>query len=152
MNIKRLPIAFQNVIGLKATCQQDSWYEYAQSIRNNVVLNNLYATGPISFQVEESSHQSEDMTFTFFQPVNDRVKVKSNDEFFFKEELFFEDGLLIRHADLNDDIEEIYMILEMAAKELGVQLQKPYLHIYLNVYGEGIIDIYAPIVGMNDND
>ena len=151
MRIKRLPILFQNVLGMKVTCSQEEWYAYAQSIRNNVILNDLYAIGPISFQVEETNEELDEIKITFYQPVSEELHVDNEDEFFYQKELYFEDGLLVRCVDL-DEIEEMYELLDLASKELKVKLQQPYLHIYLNVYGEGMMDIFAPIVKENSCD
>lgn len=151
MRIKRLPILFHNVLGMKIQCPLDEWLLYMASIRNNIVLNDLYATGPISYQVEDTTLESDEMIFTFYQPVNESLIVDNDDEFFFQEELYFEDGLLIRCVEI-DSTEDMYEMLELAAKELNVTLQKPYLQTYLNVYGDGMLDIYAPIVKELEND
>ena len=133
---------------MKVQCLEEDWYDYAISVRENVVLNDLYATGPISFQMEQVEG-TEEVVYTFYQPVNESVEMEENSgHFFFQQTLEYKDGLLVRCVDF-DDIEDIYQILEQAAQQYGVTLQLPYLHIYLNVYGEGYFDIYAPIKEQN---
>jgi hypothetical protein len=56
------------------------------------------------------------------------------------------DGLIFRHADLDEPIEESYDLLRAAAQAHHITLQEPFINIYLDVYGDGIIDIYAPII------
>lgn len=144
MKIKRLPIVFHDVLTMKVQCPEEEWFDYAISIRDNIVLNDLYATGPISFQMEQIEGTDE-VAYTFYQPINEAVEMEENSgHFFFQSTLQYKDGLLIRCVDF-EDVEDMYQILDQAAKEYGVTLQLPYLHIYLNVYGEGYFDIYAPI-------
>jgi hypothetical protein len=37
-------------------------------------------------------------------------------------------------------------LLRAGAKALKFELEEPFYNIYLDVYGEGIIDVYSPIV------
>lgn len=123
----------------------NDWLSHAINMRNQIVVNDLYTTGPLSFQFASLDNDADQVEFTFYQPVNIPVTTEDDGDFKFQQELYFEDGLLIRCVEL-DEVEEMYSVLERAAHEFDVQLQKPYLHIYLNVYGDGFIDIYAPIV------
>lgn len=146
MRIKRCPVEFNNVISTKARCRFNEWPMVAKELRNAVILNGLYGTGPIIYQVKGIEESRGEAEYTFYLPVNEQIDMPENDKYTFYERWRLEDGLTFRHADLDEDIEVAYDFLRMAAKDNQLELEEPYYHIYLDVYGEGIIDIYAPIV------
>ncbi|SHI72543.1 hypothetical protein SAMN05444401_1470 [Clostridium amylolyticum] len=47
MMMKRCPLIFDNVLSDKATCRSDEWYDTALDLRNAVIKNGLYGTGPV---------------------------------------------------------------------------------------------------------
>lgn len=145
MKVKQTPLIFQHVMSATTVCGLKEWYAYAQEFRNAIIRNGLYGTGPIMYQVEPVEEDEEQARFTFYLPVNQAVELEGNDKFHFYPQWQFDDGLLIRHADLDVSMEESYAALLVCAETYGFTLQQPYLHIYLDVYGEGMIDIYAPI-------
>lgn len=152
MNIKRVPLVFHNVLSAKTRCHINDWYNGARDLRNMVIKNGLYATGPVIYQVREIDANLDEMEYTFYLPVNAPLELVENDTYSFSEVWSFEDGFVLRHADLDDEIDESYEILRECAKEFQIELQEPFFNIYLDVYGEGIIDIFAPIVKENADD
>ncbi|WP_226642930.1 DUF5085 family protein [Mesobacillus subterraneus] len=145
MRIKRCPIVFNNVISTKSICKENEWPSIAKELRNAVILNGLYGTGPIIYQVEKVNDTIEEAEYTFYLPVNEPIQMSENDKYTFYETFRIEDGLTFRHADLDENIEDAYELLRMAAKDNQLELTDPFYNIYLDVYGEGIIDIFAPI-------
>ena len=86
--------------------------------------------------------------FCLYIPINTEIEMEANDKYEFIKEMKFNDGLTLRHADLDDDIEtETYDTLRAAAGNYRLKLIEPFYNIYLDVYGDGIIDVYAPIQG-----
>lgn len=147
MKIKRTGLNFHNVISARAMCKENEWYETARDLRNAVIRNGLYGTGPVIYQIQPKDEGAEATEYIFHLPVNEPVDMKENEQYSFIEQLNYDDGLVIRHADMDEDIEDSYELLRASAEAFGLELQEPYYHIYLDVYGdEGIIDIYAPIV------
>lgn len=146
MKIKRIPLTFHNVLRAAAVCKRDEWYHQARSIRNSVVSNGLYGTGPIIYQVSLVNVAEDEAEYTFHVPLNNTIELENNEHYEFAERLSYEDGLLLRHADLDDDIEESYAILRACAEANQFVLQEPFYNIYLDVYGDGVIDIFAPIL------
>ena len=146
MKIKRCPVIFNNVISTEVKCKPEEWYHAALDLRNAVIKNGLYGTGPIIYQVGQYDERKDEAEFRFYLPVNAPISMPENDKYHFDEEFLLTDGLVIRHADLDDDLEESYELLEACAGENGFVLQEPYYHIYLDVFGDGIIDIFAPII------
>jgi effector-binding domain-containing protein len=145
MIIKRSSIYFHNVLSTSATCKKSDWHLTARELRNAVIKNGLYATGPVIYQVKPAINEGE-AEYTFFVPVNATLEMPENDQYQFHEKWGFEDGLSFRHSDLDEEVEPSYEMMKDAAEENGLKLQEPFYNIYLEVYGGGIIDIFAPIV------
>lgn len=146
MKIKRCPLIFNNVISTQVRCQKDEWHLAAREFRNAIIKNQLYATGPVIYQITNIPDVSDEAIFHFYLPINEAVDMPGNDKYSFHAEWKFEDGLVIRHADLDEEMEPSYELLRLTAASFELELQEPFFNIYLDVYGTGIIDIYAPIV------
>ncbi|WP_257349846.1 DUF5085 domain-containing protein [Pseudalkalibacillus decolorationis] len=146
MKIKRAPIAFHNVISTTSRCKTDEWFYTAREFRNAIIKNGLYCTGPLIFKISNFDKTANEADYTFYLPVNVPLQIDKNDKYRFYEEWKFDDGLTLRHADLDDDIEESNELLRASAEAFKLELEEPFYNIYLDVYGDGIIDIYSPIV------
>ncbi|WP_243291285.1 DUF5085 domain-containing protein [Bacillus sp. FJAT-47783] len=146
MKIKRCPIVFHNVISTTARCKTDEWYITARDFRNAIIKNGLYSTGPVMYKVTNFDKSANEADYSFYLPINMPLQMDENDQYSFDEIWKFDDGLTLRHADLDDDIEDSYELLRASAKAYKFELEEPFYNIYLDVYGDGIIDIYAPIV------
>ncbi|MEH7381280.1 DUF5085 family protein [Bacillus sp. JJ1533] len=152
MKVKRSPVTFHNVISTKSRSKVSEWHQTAKQFRNAIIRNELYSTGPIIYRVSNFSEDTQEADYTFYIPVNAPVKMADNDRFEFTSVLEFEDGLSFRHADLDEDIEIAYDLLREAAEANELELEEPFYNIFLDVYGSGIIDVYAPIVKVSAND
>ncbi|MEK4061907.1 MULTISPECIES: DUF5085 family protein [Paenibacillus] len=146
MKIKRAPIIFHNVISCTKTCKIEEWHQLARELRNSVVSSGLYGTGPIIYRVSNLNLDVGEADYSFYIPVNAPVEMEGNEDYHFTETLNFTDGLLLRHADLDEDIEESYAVLRSCAESYQLTLEEPFYNIYLDVYGDGIIDIFAPVI------
>jgi effector-binding domain-containing protein len=146
MIIKRNSVNFHNVLSTSAVCKKSEWHFIARELRNAVIRNGLYATGPVIYQVNPAANGEDEAGYTFYLPVNTTLEMPENDKYKFHEIWGFADGLSFRHSDLEEDLEASYEMIRDAAQENGLELQEPFYNIYLEVYGGGIIDIYAPIV------
>lgn len=135
-------MAFVNILGKTARCAPDEWPIFAKELRNNIIKNGLYPTGPVMFQMENSFETAE---YTIQVPVNEEVDVEGLEGYSFNRILIFDDGLLLRHSDSEESLEESYKLLRTCAKEFGLKLQEPFYNIHIPVYGDAIIDIYAPV-------
>ncbi|MGJ7922741.1 DUF5085 family protein [Neobacillus sp. LXY-4] len=124
----------------------DRWYVIARELRNAVIKNGLYATGPVIYKIENVDLFENEAEYTFYLPVSEPVSMPENEQYSFVEKWSFNDALVYRHADLDEDMNLSYNILRVGAEDTGLVIQEPFYHIYLDVYGEGIIDIFAPIV------
>jgi effector-binding domain-containing protein len=152
MKIRRCAMMFNHVISAKANCKINEWYDAARELRNSVIKNGLYGTGPIIYQVSQQEDDAEEAEYIFHLPVSELIEMPDNDKYSFNELWEFEDGLVLRHAEMDEDIEESYALLRASAEAFELVLQAPFYNIYLDVYGdEGIIDIYAPIIKEGGN-
>ncbi|GKU77590.1 DUF5085 family protein [Paenibacillus sp. L3-i20] len=146
MHIRRCPIMFNNVISAKVTSPTDQWHEGVKGIRNAIIRNGLYGTGPVMYQIGNVDEQTNEAEYTFFIPVSEPIEMKENDEYSFEEKWLVQDALVYRHADLDEDIEDSYALLRACAEANELTLQEPFYNIYLDVFGGGLIDICAPIL------
>lgn len=145
MKIKRGPVVFNNVLSSSVRVHVNNWGVAAKEFRNAIIQNGLYAIGPVVYQVRDFDEQTEEADFTFYIPVNRPLILDDNEQFTFTELWEFKDTLLLRHADLDDDLDETYSILQECAETYQFTITDSFYHIYLDVYGEGIIDVFAPI-------
>lgn len=146
VKIKRGPIRLNNVISIKTKCNIQDWHLAAAELRNSVIKNGLYGTGPIVYQISKADPTTNEAEFTFCLPVNMPVEMPEDAPYIFTSQWEFEDGLMLRHADMDEDLEDSYELLRLCAEAQQFVLLEPFYNIYLDVYGSGIIDIYAPIV------
>lgn len=145
MSVKRGKLEFQNVVGMKTRSIYGQWQERALEFRAFLVKNDIFITGPVILRWEGVGEESQEMDLCIFLPTHQRMSIEENDTFFFQESLLIKDGLKVRHTDMEDDIKVTETALEIVAEKAELVLQKPYYYIYLPVYQEYIVDIYAPI-------
>lgn len=152
MKIKRSALKFNNCISYTAVSRMDEWHLKARELRNAIIKSGLYGTGPVIYQVSHFNETVLEAEYTFYIPVNAPVNFNEDSPYRFMESLSFTDGLVLRHADLDESVEESYQILLACAEDSQFALKEPFFNIYLDVYGDGIIDIYAPIVTEEQHD
>lgn len=146
MTIKRGKLEFHNVIGMKTKCLYEDWEEEAQKLRTFIVNNDLFITGPVILKWDRVENLNEKMELTIHLPLYNEINIEDNDTFFFEKQFLIEDGLKIRHLELEDDMVISETILEQVGKKLNVRLSKHYYYIYLPLFNEYVVDIYAPII------
>lgn len=146
MKIKRCPIIFNNIISAQITAKPDEWLECAQGLRNAIIRNGLYGTGPVMYQAGTVDSETNKVEYNFYIPVSEPVSMEKNEQYQFEESWVVQDSLVLRHADLDEDIEESYALLRACAEANQLTLQEPFYNIYLDVFGGGVIDICAPIL------
>ncbi|BCN31967.1 DUF5085 family protein [Anaeromicropila herbilytica] len=147
MKIKRGSLILHHVISVKEICESNEWMNASKELRNAIIRNGLYPTGPMIYQMRNIK-ESDKKEFTLFIPVNAPINMEENEKFFYLDTLSFEDGLTYRHSDMDEDFEDSYELLKMTAQSIGVELEETFYNIYLPVFGGSIVDIYAPIIKM----
>lgn len=145
MNIRRCAFKFNHVLGTIERCLPSEVHGVTRELRNAIIKNDMYCTSPVFYTISGFNNETKEADYTFHVSLNCPINLKENDKFFYIDNLYFDDALMLRHADLDEDIETSYKVLKEAADKLGVELVEPFYNVYLDVYGEGIIDIYAPI-------
>lgn len=147
MQIKREPIVFHNLISTKGICELDKWSELARSLRNEIISSGLYMNAPLIYRyikVEEGKYE-----YTLYMPVNAEVKEQAGQKFSFIKELAIKDAFVFRLCDLEKKGEaEAHLLLEAAAYSQKVTVEKPFYNVCLNVFGEMMLDIIAPVNGV----
>jgi len=146
MKIKRCPILLNNVISAQVTAKPEDWWVSAQGLRNAIIRNDLYGTGPVMYTVGPIDPETNQVDYHFYIPVSQPVSMEENKQYEFEETWLLQDALVLRHADMDEDLEESYVLLRQCAEANELTLQEPFYNIYLDVFGGGVIDICAPIV------
>ena len=145
MSVKRGKLEFHNVVCMKTKGAHEQWQEKLQEFRAFLVKNDIFITGPVIVRWEHLEENKEKADLYIYLPTYQKLKIEKNNIFSFHENFLIEEGLKIRHMDMDDDIAASEALLQVVAKKAGLVLKKPYYYIYLPVFQEYIIDIFAPI-------
>lgn len=145
MAITRGKLEFQNVITMHTRSVYGKWQEQAMQLRSFIIKNNLFITGPVMVRWGKIDEATKEADLTVSLPTFQKLQFPENDTFSHQETFLIEDGLKIRQTSANDDITATEALLAVMAEKAALKLQKPYYYIYLPVFGEYILDIYAPV-------
>ncbi len=151
MGIKRGKLEFQNVLSINTRCNMSNWTDRVEAFKKFIVDNNLFITGPIILRWETEASSTVDSNVCIMLPIYQKLNLsaKALEVYGFKETLCIEDGIKIRNVDLDEEdgqgMSATQAIIEIIAEKIGVELVKPYYYIYLPVYGEYVVDVFAPI-------
>ncbi len=146
MRIKKKSLSMNNVICITGEMEGNEWVDLARDLRDLVISHGLYPTGPLVYQREEGDNDKS--IYRFYMPVNNPIILKDDKldrEVTFLTELYSKEGLVIRHAEPEEGFESDYIMLESCAAANKLKLKKPYYHICMNMYGEQIVDVFAPL-------
>lgn len=150
MIVKKKTLAMNNVICAKSTMKQEDMWKAALVMRTAIIEKGLYPTGPVVYQ--KTALESGEHEYKLYVSVSHPVDIKEEGEISFLPKLEVTEGLCMRHLSEDDDVEKEYLILEECARKNHMKLEKPFFHICMNVYGETVIDIFAPICEGEEND
>jgi hypothetical protein len=149
MKIKQKKLVFHNVISLKGTAKPDAWFRIAIDLRNYIIQNGLYVNAPVFYQCVEGDNEAAKESglneYTIYMPLNRKIEISGDAPFTFHEEIMIAEALVFRLADINTPVKKAYLLLEACASDQGYTLKEPFYHVYLDVFGEGMLDIIAPI-------
>jgi hypothetical protein len=152
MKIKRKPVVFHNVISLSAIGEIDSWEHVVQDMRAIIFANDLYAVAPPMFRYIQEDDSAEKI-LTVFLSLNAPIEPEENSPMLFMEEMKFDDAFVFRLGDVDEkNINETSLLIEACAFEFKVELERPFYYVALDVYGDKMLDIIAPIVGEKSDD
>lgn len=145
MAIKRGKLEFHNVVTMHTRCTYGKWQEKLMQFRAFLVNNDIFITGPIMVRWGEMDETTREADVSIYLPTHQRLQIPENELFSYQETFLIEDGLKLRHADLEDDIKSTEALLEIMAAKAELEIQKPFYYIYLPVYQEYVVDIFAAI-------
>lgn len=143
MIVKKKTLVMNNVICTKSTMKQEDIGKAALVMRAVIIEKGLYPTGPIVYQKELLENGQYE--YKLYVSVNHSVEIREERGISFIPKFEVPEGLCIRHLSEDDDVEKEYLILEECARKNHMELEKPFFHICMNIYGETVIDIFAPI-------
>ena len=151
MSVKRGKLEFYNVLSINTRCKKNNWKDKVELFKKFILGNNLFITGPVILRWDEKQPESDEHNVGIMKPIYQRINLSSKalEVYKFEDNICIKDGIKIRNVDLDEEdgqgMESSQAILEIVAEKIGVELIKPYYYIYLPVYGEYVVDIFAPI-------
>lgn len=152
VKIKRGPLVFQNVLSTTFRHEPDQWFVPALEMKQGIIQSELYMTGPFMFKIEDFDEQTSEAAVTLYAPVHAAVQLEENETYRFEEQFELKDGLMLRHPEVDEPLTDTYGILLAAAEEFGYKVEPMFYHIYLEVFGEGMYDVFLPILEDASND
>lgn len=124
----------------------ESEFEVPMIAMTKIVLeSDNFSNGPLIY-TREKNPDGKTEHCVFMRPLGVPATVSGKDNFSFETRLQIKKCLMVRHADVNEDIEISCNFLREYAKENGIQLKEPFYFVMLDLYGDIIQDIYAPVV------
>lgn len=145
MNVRRTSLFFNNVISCKSVISLNKWYEELSKFRNSIIKTNIFQSGPFFYKVNNLDLENQRAEFIFYMPIDRGVSIKDSDKYTYIENFIIKDGLTIRIDDVENQLEDAYEVLRKCADSNGLNLKDEFYNIYIDIYGEPVIDIYAPI-------
>lgn len=146
MKVKKGRFEFSNVIGYKVKSNFNDLIKHIAFIKASIIANDVCATGPVIVCGELNDKSNEEKDLTLLVPINRKVELRGeNNKFFYQEKFLIEECLKVRHTELEDDINATEKFLELVATKNSLKLKKPYYYVYLPVYQEYVIDIWAEV-------
>ncbi len=146
MKIKRGRLEFNNVLGYKVNGSVGDLLHHIAVLKAMIVANDVCATGPIIVCGDMGQDDNDSREIIIYAPIHREVEVHGeNKGFFFQKKLQVEHALKIRHTEIEDDIKITEDFLNVVAIGKKIKLKKPFYYVYLPVYQEYVIDIWAEI-------
>lgn len=149
MKIIEKSFGFKHLLCYEKLAERENWAEPFKNLEKIVIFNGVYRTGPMFFSVDPVKGESKYGKFTYYVPVNTSIKLKEEGNGFeVKNNFEVRNALCVRFSDSN--FGESYKRLREYAEEKELKLSDRFYCMCLEVYGELLIDVYAPIVSRGD--
>ncbi|WP_195515245.1 DUF5085 domain-containing protein [Paraclostridium bifermentans] len=145
MRIRRASLIFENVLSKNGKCVYKELDKQFIELRDSVIKNDLYQTGAIFYKANINDNIECEIEYEIYIPVNKKLRINNNTDYKFYEKFFIEDGLTLRDEGFEDSINDTKTSLIECAKENGLELENDFFYIYVDIFGENIIDVFAPI-------
>ena len=114
------------------------------------LIKDIYQNGPIFFSVAPEENEDKFGNFTYYLPINERVKLEEDPNFSFLDKLYIEEALVLRQADQEVDFHAAYRKVKDHAHHHNISLENTFYCVLLEVYDEYIIDLYVPVKKRGD--
>lgn len=144
MRIKSKSIELYNILTVTDVLQENEVIGLATHLKKFVVDNNLYPTGPFIYQILEGNEDRN--KYKIYLPINRSITLSEDSILSFDERLYIEDGISCRCVD-SDEVESTENLLKLFAEKNNLKLKEPFYNIYLEGYGDPVIDVFAEIKG-----
>lgn len=145
MLVRRKSILFKNVLCKKVRTDLENWHKETAEVRNSVIKNNLYPTGPCFYKIKLLDEERGIFDYEFYIPLCAKLRMPEGSAYSFHEEFLIEDALVYRHEDISDALEVSYDFVRQCAKDNELKIEDEFYNILVDLYGEQVIDVCAKI-------
>lgn len=152
MGIELCALMFENLLVYKTEGKKESWQEGAYYLEDIALSKDAYRNGPLFFSYKEKMDDRTIAEFTYYLPISSPVEVSDDSDFTFQKDFKLDRALLLRQADEKLDINIAFEEVKAFSKENNLEIEDFFYCILLNVYGEYIVDLYAPVKSQGDEE
>ncbi|MEI3613010.1 DUF5085 family protein [Pseudogracilibacillus sp. SO30301A] len=143
-------LSFDNLLIYETRQLREDWQEGILLMEDFTLIKDIYQNGPIFFSVTPEENEDKFGRFTYYLPINEKVKVEEDPNFSFLDKLFIEEALGLRQADQEVDFHAAYKKIKDYAHHHNISLENTFYCVLLEIYGEYIIDLFVPVKKRGD--
>ncbi|MEK4523007.1 DUF5085 family protein [Psychrobacillus sp. FSL W7-1493] len=152
MGIELCALMFENLLVYKTEGKKESWQEGIYYLDDIALSKDVYRNGPLFFSYKGNDTDQTLGEFTYYLPISSPVEVTEDSDFTFQKDFKLDRALLLRQADEKLDINIAFAEVQAFSNENNLEIEDYFYCILLNVYGEYIVDLYAPLKSQGDEE
>lgn len=152
MGIELCALMFENLLVYQAEGEKDNWQEGIYYLEDIALSKDVYRNGPLFFSYKEKVDNSGLIEFTYYLPISSQVEVTEDSDFTFQKDFKLDRALLLRQADEMLNINVAFDEIKSFSNENNMEIENYFYCVLLNVYGEYIVDLYAPLKSQGDEE
>ncbi|MER2261391.1 MAG: DUF5085 family protein [Psychrobacillus sp.] len=152
MGIELCALMFENLLVYQTEGEKDNWQEGIYYLEDIALSKDVYRNGPLFFSYKEKVDNSGLIEFTYYLPISSQVEVTEDSDFTFQKDFKLDRALLLRQADEMLNINVAFDEIKSFSNENNMEIENYFYCVLLNVYGEYIVDLYAPLKSQGDEE
>ncbi|NBJ70445.1 MULTISPECIES: hypothetical protein [Clostridia] len=145
MQFETRSLIFDNLLVYETRQLRKNWQQGLFIMEDFILAEGIYQNGPIFFSVSPEKNEDKFGKFTYYLPISEPVRLSDETDFFFQEQLYIKEALVLRQADQATDFHAAYKRVQEYAHQHDVPLEDTFYCVLLEVYDEVIIDLYIPL-------
>lgn len=152
MGIELCALMFENLLVYQTEAEKENWQDGIYYLEDLALSKDVYRNGPLFFSYKEKGDSISLAEITYYLPISSPVEVSEDSDFTFQKEFKLDRALLLRQADEKLDIKVAFTEIKSFSNENKMEIEDYFYCVLLNVYGEYIVDLYAPLKSQGDEE